>query len=162
METLTRAAKKTQRHRQKHQRMQRRPQYERQPDPKVIDLENLTAGESQDENPEELRHRDPAENAAADIHERRPGSGLFPSEPPARAVEDGSRGDSVSASDMSAELDADADADDDVDETDGVERDVGESHRADDVRDDHCDGDGDDETCCHRAEEEGNDEEDES
>lgn len=63
---------------------------------------------------------------------------------------------------MGAEFDAYANADHEIDEGDGVQGDAGQSHSANDVGDDHSDGEGDEEARGYGAEEEGREEEDDS
>lgn len=158
---LTNSSKQAQRHRQKHQRMQRRPQHERKPHSKIVDLEDLASRERQHKDAEKFGDSDATEDASANVHERGPCSCFLPAEPWTSALEDRGRRDGEGTSDVCAEFNTDADADDDVNEGDGVEGDVGQGHGASDVNDDHADGHGDDEACCDGAEEEAGDEENE-
>lgn len=132
---------------------------ERQPDPEIVDLEDLTPGERKHTHAQQLGDGDAAEDAPTHVDQRRPSSCVLASELVPCFLHHGSAGEHERASYMSTELDSDANADDKVDEGDGVERDIEHGHHADDVDDYHDDRQADYETSKERAKKERGEEE---
>ena len=101
--TLT--TNEAQSNRQEYQRMQRRPDNEREPHAEVVDLEDLAASESQHEHAEKLGDSDTREDGRSNINESSPSTSraAAASELSVGALEDRGRRDGESARDVGAD-----------------------------------------------------------
>jgi len=113
------------------------PEDEGDPDPEVVDFEDLAAGEGECRHSQDLRDCDPADDAASDVNHGSPGAGITSPEAMSRRSLHGcTAGEGECSGNVCCELNTDADADDQVDKGDSVQGYTHHGHRSDNGR--HC------------------------